>query len=104
VLYDYKELKSTIEKSSKGTQPQIQFMADSNPEKDRQQMQKPNAPIIGADGNIFNLIESASHALYDAGMQEKADVMYQRVIVSGSYEEAICIIGEFVNFTKNDQS
>jgi hypothetical protein len=45
----------------------------------------------------------ASRTLKAAGMREQAKQMYQRVTSSSSYEEALNIIGEYVNFTEADQ-
>lgn len=58
---------------------------------------KPDCKLIGEDGNIFNLLSRASVTLKDNGMQEQADEMWARARASSSYEEALCIIGEYVN-------
>ena len=50
--------------------------------------QKPKAAIIGADGNIFNLLGIAQKALKDHGQREQADEMTQRVFKTKSYEQA----------------
>lgn len=63
----------------------------------------PNAPLIGQDGNIFNLLEIAARTLKDNGMKEEAAEMRQRVMDSGSYDNALCIIGEYVNITSVDE-
>ena len=60
---------------------------------------KPDCPLIGADGNIFNLLGIASRTLREHGLKEQAKEMSDRVFVSGSYGEALCIIGEYVNIT-----
>ena len=57
---------------------------------------KPQALLIGADGNIFNLTGIASAALKRAGQAVQAAEMTKRVLASGSYEEALFIIGEYV--------
>jgi hypothetical protein len=64
--------------------------------------QKPDAPLIGADGNIFNLMGIASRTLKDNGMKSGAAEMRDRVTSSGSYDEALGIIGEYVNITAAD--
>lgn len=64
---------------------------------------KPDCPLIGKDGNIFNLIGIASKILRDNGMAEQAVQMRDRIRVSGSYDEALCIIGEYVNITSEDE-
>lgn len=65
--------------------------------------QKPDCPLIGKDGNIFNLIGIASKTLRDNGLAEQAVQMRDRIRVSGSYDEALSIIGEYVNITSEDE-
>lgn len=63
---------------------------------------KPDCPLIGADGNIFNLMGITSRTLKQHGMQEQAKEMTERIQKSGSYAEALNIIGEYVNITSVD--
>ena len=63
---------------------------------------KPNCPLIGTDGNIFNLVGIASRTLKKNGLSEQASEMTSKVYKSGSYEEALGIIGEYVNITSVD--
>lgn len=63
---------------------------------------KPDCPLIGADGNIFNLMGIASRTLKQNGMPEQAKEMTERIHSSGSYAEALNIIGEYVNITSVD--
>ncbi len=65
---------------------------------------KPNCPLIGQDGNIFNLVGIAAKTLKRNGLSSEASEMTERVFNSGSYEEALGIIGEFVNITSVDES
>ena len=58
--------------------------------------EKPMCPIIGANGNIFNILGIASVTLKRNGMADEAKEMYSRVTSSGSYEEALGIIMEYV--------
>lgn len=61
---------------------------------------KPDCALIGADGNIFNLMGLASQSLRRNGMADEAIEMTQRIISSAnSYDEALNIIGEYVNIT-----
>ena len=60
------------------------------------EVKKPKAKLIGADGNIFNLIGIASRSLKRAGQNDKATEMSKRVMSSGSYDEALSIIMEYV--------
>jgi len=57
---------------------------------------KPNCPIIGADGNIFNIMGIAARTLKENGMAEAAKEMRSRVTESGSYDNALAIIMEYV--------
>ena len=58
---------------------------------------KPDCKLIGEDGNIFNLMARASRTLRENGLSEEAKEMRERITSSGSYDEALCIIGEYVN-------
>ena len=60
---------------------------------------KPDCPLIGQDGNIFNLVGIASRTLKRNGLTSEANEMASKVYKSGSYEEALGIIGEYVNIT-----
>lgn len=66
---------------------------------------KPDCPLIGQDGNIFNLIGIATRTLREAGQQAEAKEMSHRIMGGdcGSYEEALRIIGEYVNITSTDE-
>lgn len=65
---------------------------------------KPKAQIIGADGNIFNLIGIASKALKNEGLHEQAQEMTTRIYASQSYEEALYIITEYVEPIAQDHN
>ncbi len=71
------------------------------PEKASEQ-KKPDCKLICEDGNIFNLMGIASRTLRQNGMAEQAVEMRDRIRASGSYDEALCIIGEYVNITGGD--
>lgn len=62
-----------------------------------QKNKRPKCPIIGADGNIFNVMGAASKTLKCSGMSEESKEMCSRVTSSGSYEEALGIIMEYVD-------
>lgn len=64
---------------------------------------KPDCELIGQDGNIFNLMGIASRTLRRNGMADEATEMCNRIRESGSYEAALCIIGEYVNITGPDE-
>lgn len=66
---------------------------------------KPDCPLIDADGNIFNLIGMASRTLREHGMTEQAKEMSKR-ITGGEchdYYAALNIIGEYVNITTQEE-
>ena len=58
---------------------------------------RPKCPIIGADSNIFNIMGIASRTLRRNDMTEESKEMCSRVTSSGSYEEALGIIMEYVD-------
>ena len=64
---------------------------------------KPDCILIGEDGNIFHLMGLASRTLRENGQSEQASDMCARIMASGSYDAALCIIGEYVNITGNDE-
>lgn len=72
---------------------------------EKQDMEKPDCPLIGEDGNIFNLIGIAALTLRSNGMDEQAKEMQQRITGGGcqNYYEALNIIGEYVNITSRDE-
>lgn len=63
---------------------------------------KPDCALIGEDGNIFNLMGIASRTLKENGMANEAKEMCERVMSSGSYYEALGVIGEYVNITSSE--
>ncbi len=67
--------------------------------KETAEKKKPDCKLIGEDGNIFNLMGIASKTLRQNGMAEQAVEMRDRICASGSYGEALCIIGDYVNIT-----
>lgn len=66
-------------------------------------MEKPEAKIIGANGNIFNLLSIASEALKKDGQADKAKEMFDRAIKTEAYPEAINIILEYVEPVDSEQ-
>lgn len=65
---------------------------------------KPDCKLIGEDGNIFNLMGIVSRTLRQNGMADEAVEMRDRIRESGSYDEALCIIGDYVNITGDDEN
>ena len=62
-----------------------------------------DCPLIGENGNIFNLVGIAAKTLRRNGLSAEASEMTEKVFGSGSYEEALGIIGEYVNITSVDE-
>lgn len=82
------------------TEEEFQQYLNSNENKTvATEKRKPDCKLIGQDGNIFNLMGIASRTLRRNGMAEEATEMCNRIRESGSYESALCIIGEYVNIT-----
>ena len=72
-------------------------------EQQKEESLKPDCPLIGQDGNIFNLMGIASRTLRQSGMPEQATEMCSRITeTAGNYSEALSIIGEYVNITSVD--
>lgn len=71
------------------------FVSEETPE-------KPNCKLIGENSNIFNLMGIASKTLRQNNMTEQANEMCDRICASGSYDEALCIIGDYVNIVGDD--
>ena len=65
---------------------------------------KPDCPLIGQNGNIFNLMGIASRTLKEHDMADEASEMRNRIMRSGSYEDALSIIGEYVHITSVDEA
>lgn len=59
---------------------------------------KPKAPLLGTDGNIFNLLGIANKAMREAGICSKVITkMNNQTYLSPTYEEALEIILEYVD-------
>ena len=59
--------------------------------------QLPDCPMIGADSNVFNLVGIVSKTLKRNGQADAAKEMSERVFDSGSFDEALGIMTEYVN-------
>lgn len=57
---------------------------------------KPVAKLIGANGNIFNLLSIASRALKEVGMDAEAKEMQYKVYDTESYDNALQVIMQYV--------
>lgn len=57
---------------------------------------KPECKLIGEDGNIFNLLAITRRTLLINNMYNESIEVVRRVTSSKSYDEALRIIGEYV--------
>ena len=58
---------------------------------------KPEAQLIGQNGNVFNIMAIASRSLKEVGKEKEAEEMRDRITsTAGSYDEALRIIMEYV--------
>lgn len=70
---------------------------------EQKSIDKPDCPLIGANGNVFNLMAIASNTLKEHGMQEQAREMRQRIEQCQSYDSALSIIMDYVNPTEQPE-
>ena len=57
---------------------------------------KPKAPIIDADGNVYNLMGICYRSLKKAGYSEQAKEMSERIMKAKNYDEALSIMIEYI--------
>lgn len=60
---------------------------------------KPEAKVIGENANVFNILSISSLSMKEAGISKSIiDEMNSRVRKCNSYEEALIIMQEYVDF------
>lgn len=59
-------------------------------------MDKPKCKLIGADGNVFNIIGLVKKALVKAGQPEKAVEFVANAFKAESYDAVLNMAGEYV--------
>ncbi|MCL2447223.1 MAG: hypothetical protein FWD06_10705 [Oscillospiraceae bacterium] len=64
--------------------------------------EKPDCPLIGQNGNVFNLVGIATQTLREHGLRDQAKEIRERVLGSNSYDDALGIMMEYVNMTSID--
>jgi hypothetical protein len=62
---------------------------------EKKELKKPVAKLVGKDGNVFNLIAICSKALKNAGQEDKAKEMQNKIFGCGSYDEALAIMMDY---------
>ncbi len=70
-------------------------MVNAIREEQNQEPKKPKVKLTGQDGNVFVLLGVCSRALKSIGQADKAKEMSEKVFASGSYHEALGIMGEY---------
>ena len=63
---------------------------------------RPKLQLFGHDGNIFSIMGDAKRLLARNGQKQEADEMCKRIFKSGSYNEALGIISEYVETELSD--
>lgn len=61
-------------------------------------MEKPEAKVIGQDGNVFTTLAICLTALKKAKQNEQAKELQKRVLEAASYEKALQIMQEYCEF------
>jgi len=57
---------------------------------------KPTCKLTGTDGNIFAIVGRVSTCLKKNNLSDQAKEMSSKVFKSKSYDDALCIIMEYV--------
>lgn len=83
--------------------PTQNFINKGGNDMEQKEFKKVDAPIIGTDGNVFNLIGICSRELKHNGYNKQAEEMIQRIASCHSYEKALCIMTEYVNPVTEDE-
>lgn len=61
-----------------------------------EEKKKPVAKVVGQDGNVFVTLGICSKALQRSGQSTEAKEMRDRVFAAKSYDDALCIMMEYV--------
>jgi hypothetical protein len=69
-----------------------------------EQNKLPRCPMIGADGNIFNILGLAAKTLKSNSMADKVNEMMERAKVPGNdYNKALVVVMEYVEPVSTDE-
>ncbi len=80
---------------AEGQKPDLKNEEPADPEGKAEKV-RPKLQLFGHDGNIYSIIGDAKRLLARNGQGREADEMCKRVFQSGSYNEALGIISEYV--------
>jgi hypothetical protein len=61
-------------------------------------LKKPKCKVVGQDGNVFFILGSARKALKKAKLYEEAEKMTKEVTSAKSYDEALVVMSNYVEF------
>lgn len=59
-------------------------------------MDKPICKLVGTDGNVFAIIGKVTRALKHAGQYDKSKEFMHRATNSGSYDDVLTLVHEYV--------
>lgn len=94
---NYRNLASDILYMQLNCRRELERIMEMNEKVGLPEDKRPEAKLIGEDGNIFNLMGIASKALKEAGYPDEANEMFNRITSgAGSYDEALMIISQYV--------
>lgn len=60
---------------------------------------KPTVKLINTDGNAFAIIGRVTKALVKAGADKEYVDKYQKEVMSGDYDNLLCVTMDYVNVT-----
>ena len=99
----YRNLSINVFYARMNIQREMIEMKEMNEQMGLPEDKRPQAKMIGEDGNIFNLMGIASRSLKDAGYKQEATEMIERITTTAkSYDEALNIISQYVNPVGDD--
>lgn len=93
----YRNLASDILYMQLNCRRELEMIMEMNEKVGLPEDKRPEAKLIGEDGNIFNLMGIASRALKQSGYPDEANEMFNRITNGAdSYDEALMIISQYV--------
>ena len=66
-------------------------------------MDKPKCKLVGADGNVFNLIGIVRNCLRENGLKDKVKEFTDRVTKAESYDQVLQVMIEYVDPVSDDE-